>query len=538
MDDESLSHLPLERPVYPLPRNIHAQLLRELHKAGAKVVGFDIMFIDDFPNEDPELADAMREQGVVVSGVLPKITRDVPGDERYTFSEVAAPLRPFVREVSLLVQSEYGVMWIYPSVVDEQDGKRYFHMSAALASSYLGLNSYGLLRDTFEIGSLKAPVGPGGELYVRFTGPPGTFKPIPYHEVFSGAWRQTRGENFFKDKIVLVGIVNQFTDRHLTPLGEMQGVETLAQETQSILSSQWITHASETWSYILKLLLSLVLAAAIAKFGIRKGLLIALAEAALWVVLAHRLFVQRGLWLDTVEPIGTLAFVLAGFTGYETARIRRVFQRFMPSSVADQMLEANPGESVRSVEKEITVVFCDIRDSTKLGEKLPPEKLEELLQRYFIAGEEAAMRLGTELDKFVGDEIMLFFEQRSGFEDHAIRGVEWAFAIHDAARKITQAGLAADIGFRVGVGVCTGRARLGLMGAKRRVQHTVIGDVVNTASRLQNATKDVNRGTLVDETTWQRVKHKFSGEDLGEIVVKGKQNPVRIFCPIVESVES
>ena len=134
------------------------------------------------------------------------------------------------------------------------------------------------------------------------------------------------------------------------------------------------------------------------------------------------------------------------------------------------------------VEKDVTIVFCDIRDSTKLGETLPSATIEDLLKRYFVAGEEAAVRLGTELDKFVGDEIMLFFEDRPCFEDHAIRGVRWALAIQDAARRITASGLAGDIGFRVGVGVCTGSARVGLVGAKQRIQHTVVGDAVNTAS--------------------------------------------------------
>jgi adenylate cyclase len=251
---------------------------------------------------------------------------------------------------------------------------------------------------------------------------------------------------------------------------------------------------------------------------------------------SHETFVWRKLWADTVEPIGTLALSLIVSTSYEAARIRRVFRRFMPSWIAEQMLEANPEAPPETVEKDVTIVFCDIRDSTKLGETLPPATIEELLRRYFIAGEEAAIRLGTELDKFVGHEIMLFFEDRPGFEDHAIRGVRWALAIQDAAREIMASGLAGDIGFRVGVGVCTGYARVGLVGAKQRIQHTVVGDAVNTASRLQTATKEVNRLIVVGETTWQRAKHKFTGEELGEISVKAKEKPIRMYCPTVRSV--
>jgi adenylate cyclase len=537
MDQESLAHLPLDRPVYPLPRSVHAQLLRELHDAGAKAVGFDIMFIGEFPNEDPTLAAAMRDGGTVLAGAKPAtITLDPVTGERFTFDEVAQSLRPYLRQVSLLVQNDLGVMWIYPSVADEKTGKRYMHMSMALAAAYLGADGDGILHDFFQVGPIKAPVGRAGELYVRFAGPAGTIQPIPYYEVFSGTWRQTRGENFFKDKIVLVGIFDQFMDRHNTPMGEMQGVEVLAQETESILAGQWITHWSEAANYGFRLLLCAILALATAKFGLRRALLVAIAEGAIWVTAAHQVFSAGGIWVDTVEPVGTLALTLVAFTGYEAGRIRRVFRRFMPSSIADQMLTANPEQAVSSIEKEITVVFCDVRGSTALGEQLTPDQLDKLLREYFVAGEEAALRLGTELDKFVGDEIMLFFESKPGFEDHPIRGVQWALAMHDASRRISETGMAGEMGFRVGVGLCTGRARLGLTGARHRIQHTVIGDVVNTASRLQSATKELNRATLMDQSTWERVKAHFKTEDLGEISVKGKQNPVRIFS-VFETVD-
>jgi len=531
MDDESLSHLPVDRPSYPLPRTIHAKLLHELHDAGARVVGFDVMLIREIPREDGVLADAMREQGAVLSGAEPQVIQEESGDERYTFNEVSTILRPYVRQVSLLVQEQFGMLRILPSVVDDRTGKRFMHMTMGLTASYYGALGDGVLRTTFDDGPIKAPVGRDGEIYVRLAGPGGTFKPIPYHEVFCGDWRRIRGDNFFKDKIVLVGVVNSFQDRHPTARGEIQGVEILAQETQSILTGSWITHWSEGANYVLRTLLCLLLAAGIWKLGLRRGLMIGMVEAVFWIVIAHEAFVHRGTWVDTVEPAGTLALSLGLSTAYETTRMRRVFQRFMPSWVADEMFEASPNEAAQTVEKEITVVFCDIRDSTKLGETLTSERMEQLLRRYFVAGEEAALQLGTELDKFVGDEIMLFFQERAGYEDHAIRAVRWALAIHEAARQITAEGMADHIGFRVGVGMYTGLARVGLVGARLRVQHTVVGDTVNTAARLQAATKDVGRPTVVGEATWARVKHVFKGEELGDIMVKGKEKPIRIYCP-------
>ncbi len=532
MDDDSLSRLPLARASYPLPRSFHARLLHELHEGGAKVVGFDIMFTQPVPEEDAPLAEAMKEQGNVLCGAEPK-TVVSGGEELFQFTDPDPALRPFVRACSLAASRRFGrVRWFLPSTVDEQSGKRYMHISVALAAAYNGASGDGVLHETFDIGETQIPVGGEGEMLIRFAGPDGTFKPIPYAEVYTGDWRRTHGADFFKDKIVIVGAYNRFTDRHNTPAGEMQGVEVLANATQMVLNSDWIVHWSETANLFARLALVSGLAFAVWSLGIRRAALIFLFEAVVWIVLAREAFVREQVWIDTVEPVGVLAFSLLLSTTYEAARMRRVFKRFMPSSIADQMLESSPDAAIETAEKEVTIVFCDVRDSTRLGETLPPATVEELLRRYFIAGEEAALRLGTELDKFVGDEIMLFFEQRDGYEDHAIRGIRWALAIQDAALEITKSGLAGDIGFRVGSGVCTGRVRIGLVGAKQRIQHTVVGDAVNTASRLQTATKEVNRGIVVGESTWQRAKGRFKGEELGEIQVKGKRDAMRIYCPL------
>jgi adenylate cyclase len=536
MDSDSLARLPIARPVYPLPRTIHAQLLRELHAGGAKVVGFDVMFISDLPQEDEVFAKALKESGLTLGEIEPE-TLSLPDVETFRIHEIAPILRPYIVACSQTSPRFYGkVVSIRSSIVSEETSQRYIHLSVALAAFYRESRAVLRLSDAFmreqlEIGSVKVPVESDGQLQIRFAGPPGTFRPVPYSEVYSGEWRRTRGEGFFKDKIVLVGAIEPRVDQFLTPLGEMHGVEILAQTTQQILSSNWIRHWEVISNFICKFVICSILALAIWRFDLRKAAVIAAGEGFIWIFGAHELFARSQVWVDTVEPIGTMVLSLIVSTAYEAARMRGVFRRFMPSAVADEMLHAGPGAEAETVEKEVTIVFCDIRDSTKLGEAFPPDRIEELLRRYFVAGEEAAIRLGTELDKFVGDEIMLFFEDRKGYEDHAIRGVRWALAIQDAAREITESGLAGEIGFRVGVGVCTGRARLGLIGAKQRVQHTVVGDAVNTASRLQSATKEVNRGIVIGESTWARAKPHFRCEDLGTIAVKGKQEPVRIFCP-------
>jgi adenylate cyclase len=251
-----------------------------------------------------------------------------------------------------------------------------------------------------------------------------------------------------------------------------------------------------------------------------------------WTFASHWMFVRTQVWADTFEPVLALVMTLIVATAYETGRVRRVFHRFMPSGVAESMLESHPDDAAYAQEREATVVFCDVRNSTRLAEVLPSRTVEELMRQYFTAGEEAAHRLGTELDKFVGDEIMLYFEDRRGLEPHAVRAIRWAFALQEACGRITDSGLAGDIGFRAGVGMCTGVVRIGTVGARRRIQHTVMGDAVNTAARIQALTKELNEPILFGETTWDNVKTFVEGAPIGEVPIRGKEHPMKLYKPV------
>ena len=519
MDQESLAHLPLERPVYPLPRTIHASVVRQLHAAGASVIAFDAYFSRSLPAEDRDFAAALDAGRPVLTGTEPQVTI-VDGEERVTVTPPADALRPFVAACSILAPPFLGrVRWIKPDVEDSASADRYTHLTVALAEALGGHIAL-------------PPLGGDGELLIRFAGPPATFKPVPLYQVFDGSWRQRLGPDFFRGKAVLIGIIDPLVDRALTPVGDMQGVEVLAQTAQTIHQGLWIRPLSERQNAAVATVACLLMAAAIWRFGIRWGLLLFGFQSAAWFLVAHQLFVAHRLWVNAVEPVAALALTLGVASVYEAGRVRRVFRRFLPSRVADAMLQANVTDRPSTREIEATIVICDVRSSTTLAEMIPAERMEALLRRYFTAGEDAARRFGTELDKFVGDEIMLYFEDRAGAEHHALRAVRWAFAIHEACEEITASGLAAPIGFHVGVGICSGGVRIGTVGARQRIQHTVMGDAVNTASRLQALTKDLRQSTLVSETTWQYVQDRVDGAPVGDVPIRGKAQPVKLYAPV------
>jgi class 3 adenylate cyclase len=170
----------------------------------------------------------------------------------------------------------------------------------------------------------------------------------------------------------------------------------------------------------------------------------------------------------------------------------------------------------------VTAVFCDIRGFTSFCETHSADEVETMLQAYFEAGDRAAKRFGSELDKFMGDAILLYFFELPKLEPGAVRAIRWAWEMQRAADSI---------GIKIGVGIASGVAREGFIGTAGRMQRTVIGDVVNLASRLQEATKTLQTPILLSEGSFSQLGEHLEAEPLGEITVRGKQMPVPVFCP-------
>ena len=541
MNDGSLSRL--KRTSYPLPRRMHGQIVEELHRAGARVIGFDMWFTGAIPDEDRRFAAAIGLHGKIVAALMSETKAD-RGEEQTTFTPPAPLLRPYIRASSLLVQRTFGntVRSYLPYPPDAQTSERHLHMAVSLAAAYYGVaDATPVIRDTFDLGPLHAPIGEKGEMLFRYIGPKGSFPYVPYADVYDGSWRAKRGPDFFRDKIVLVGIISDFTDRQNTPQGDMQGVEIMLNATQTLLQHNWIRPLSKAVNVLVQFALCLVLSLAVWRYGIGGGGVCFLATVLLWTIWAHRLFAATGLWIDTVEPLGAMGATFFLTSLAEIVDVRRKFSRFMPKRDAAFALRTDNLEA-HTTEQEAAIVFADIRQYTNLSETLPSETVERLLQAYFLAGEQAAQEYGGDVDKFVGDELMVRFDAHPRWqsnvprairqESYTLRAVRWALAMQEFAAKMDSSGLAGAIGFRIGIGLSAGTIRIGMVGARDRLQATAIGDAVNVASRLQEATKTAGRPILMSHAAYLNTVDRIDFEPMGELSVRGKQAPQAVYYPI------
>jgi adenylate cyclase len=206
------------------------------------------------------------------------------------------------------------------------------------------------------------------------------------------------------------------------------------------------------------------------------------------------------------------------------------FGRFVNPHVVRDLL-ARGGFPKTGQSREITLLFSDIRGFTTLSERLPPEQVVSLLNRYFGRQVEVILRHGGCLDKFIGDAIMAFWGAPLDDPDHAKHAVMAALEMSEQLEQFKRELGADGEHFDVGIGLNSGVAIVGLMGSDNKREYTAIGDTVNVASRIEGLTKGVAR-ILVSEETRTRCAADFEFVERGLHKVKGREREVRLYEPV------
>lgn len=199
----------------------------------------------------------------------------------------------------------------------------------------------------------------------------------------------------------------------------------------------------------------------------------------------------------------------------EAKRVRELFARYVPEAVVEKVVE-NQGRA-NIVEREISVLFADIRGYTTLSERSSPERLLVTLTRYLTVAANCIVDAKGTLDKFMGDGVMAVFNAPTDLPDHPLAAVRAAWAMQRRAARFME-------GVSFGVGVNTGIGLVGNIGTDKIRNYTCIGDVVNVASRLQGHAEGGH--IVITRATYNRVKDYVRVKPMGPVQVKGRAMPV------------
>src|SRR5437016_709695 len=207
---------------------------------------------------------------------------------------------------------------------------------------------------------------------------------------------------------------------------------------------------------------------------------------------------------------------------------RANYSRFLPEYVVTQMLENPDSFKLGGVLQTITILFADIRGFTRISEHAPPEKIVQLLNRYFSAMTDIIFAHGGTLDKYLGDGLMALFGAPTVTPNDASNALSTAVAMQ---RRLIGINLELrEEGFPeigIGIGLHTGEVTVGYIGSERRSEYTAIGDTVNTASRLESNAKGGQ--ILVSEATAKAARSRYTLTPREPISVKNREQPVPLF---------
>jgi adenylate cyclase len=211
------------------------------------------------------------------------------------------------------------------------------------------------------------------------------------------------------------------------------------------------------------------------------------------------------------------------------ALTRERFQRLLSPAIAELVVSGEVEVEKGGQTRETTVFFSDIRGFTAMSEKRTAQQIVDMLNEYFELMVEHIFKWEGTLDKFVGDEIMALFGAPVHHEDDAYRAVKVAVDQLHALEEWNMMRVAeGEDPIHIGIGINTGDVIAGYLGSSKSLEYTVIGDVVNTASRLCSAAKASE--IIISRTTYEKVKDYFECEEMPPAQLKGKSLPQRVFC--------
>ena len=461
---------------------------------------------------------------------------DVAQAETEGFFNIFADPSGMVREVPLFMALD-GIP--YPSLALETLRlgagalEATIHVSPQKVGAKNGLRGVSLA-DRF------IPTDDFGQMAINFRGPEKTFTYVSAIDVLDG-----KSENLLRDKYVLVGTsAKGLLDIRATPFSSaFPGVEVQATIIDNILVEDSFTYDVFTeigLTYTLIVVGGLLLSSLLAHTSPVIG-----ATAAIFFVVAtvlgdYYFFFLRNQLVGITYPLVTLGNVCLLVTMFnyflkdrEKKFIYGAFSRYVSPKVIGQLVK-NPDKLLLAGEqKELTVLFSDIRGFTTISEQLEPGELANFMNEYFTAMSEVILRHKGMVDKFIGDAIMAIWGAPLPDEDNAANAIRAAVGMMERLRKLQtkweRQGLPK---IDIGIGINTGLMSVGNFGSDQRFDYTVMGDNVNLASRLEGLNKVYGTNIIISESTKAAVGDRFLCRFFDMVRVKGKERPVKIYEPL------
>ncbi|MGC8768482.1 CHASE2 domain-containing protein [Calditerrivibrio sp.] len=562
VDEESINKLGR----WPWDRKVIAGLIGKLNQA--TVVGLDIVFSESSnPESDRALTETIAKNGNVILGFFfrDNATQDIDESNLEKISEFSifrvkmesnmTKVREFqFIEANIPEITDAGLASAFFSIEPDLDGlyrnypmgyiykgNLFPSMGFQLLRFYLNKDIEVILNDKgfkeFKLGDIKV----SNRNYIRLN----YYDNVEYvsaHKVLNGEIK----EEYFKDKIVIIGITEVGVyDLRPTPVDPVTpGVSLHYTLVSNMLKSDYLTD-KPLIDIILMIILPVLVFGVTFIRRISLRLMVYILIIIMDLVFVNFMFIKYYIWLNESYHIFSILFtsiiselLLFFITDQKSLMIKKAFATYVSPEVVDIMLKDPERLKLGGENREVTVIFTDIRGFTTLSEKLKSEQVVYILNQLNTPLTKIIIEHGGMLDKYIGDAIMAIFNAPVDIEKHPDRACRAALEMYrkveELSTKFQSEGLPP---VKIGIGVNTGEATVGNIGSDIRFDYTAIGDSVNLASRLEGLNKYYKTHIIVSESTKSKTTEPFIFRNVDLVVVKGKTEPIAIY-ELMEDTET
>lgn len=513
------------------------RLLCEEEENAPTVIGMDFLFVSGADEAtDRDLAEACREAGNVVfaSNMVYRgdTKQDADGKIYYDSWNVEMVEEPFdgLRDV---------VTDGFANVHIATDGcVRYTKLTENFGDDTRDSFAYAVYKEYMEATGQKV-IMPKSDSKGKFTffysGENGEFSHFSMNDVLNGVVPVSE----FRDAIVLVGAYAPgFQDSYVAAVEKsvpMYGVEIHANIIQALMQGKTAVAVPVG----LHLLVGVCLIYAFFLVAKRQKLVPVLIGAAVLTALhmfVGRLLAKNGytipqLYFAVVIFLIMLYFIIEKYfiEKFRRKKVLSTFKKYVAPQIVDKLAkEGNFELKLGGEKRHVAVLFVDIRGFTPMSENLAPEEVVSILNEYLALTTSSILENEGTLDKFIGDATMAVFNAPFDLDDYVYRAILTAIAIRNGSEELAKR-LQDKFGKTIsyGIGVNVGDAVVGNIGCEFRMDYTAIGDTVNTAARLESRAKAGE--ILISEAVYETVRERIEAEPVGEMELKGKSKPVKVY---------
>ena len=518
-------------------REPYAELIELLNGSeyAPKVIGLDVLFVNEKGEEDQLLVDACKKySNIVMASNLVFSTKIETKDGKSQVNPLHIDMveTPF-GQLTGTVRTGFA-----NAVQDSEDNsvryallERDGYQSFAAAIVRAAIES-----DEGTVDPVSTmPVDANNGIIIDYTGDVDSYEILSMIDVLEGKIPA----EIFSNSIVLIGVhAAGMGDSYAVPVqkgAQMYGVEIHANIIQCLLEQRCLVNISTFWNAVFYAVLAFIFALLATRMKIWMNAFGAALITAAQYFLCLRLD-EKGLVINIIVlPISLLVILVWSIVGKYASevlhrrKIMYAFRKYVAPQVVDEISKnQNYQLKLGGEKRHIAVLFVDIRGFTPLSEALEPEQVVEILNEYLSLVTDSIFKNGGTLDKFIGDAAMAIFNAPFDSEDYIYKAVCAAKDIAAGSDRIASKFME-RFGKKVsyGIGVNCGYAVVGNIGSEFRMDYTAIGDTVNTAARLEANAKAGQ--ILISEFVYDNLRERIEVTEIGEIPLKGKSKGVMVY---------